>query len=180
MRGNRTVKKHINHFDAFDSPNYPFLAKVGIDIEIYRQNLLVPRGLFHIFDKMDPSIAVYKTFPGCGYEYFQPGKNIRAVLLIGYGAGTLSLSSGELIKRAEEWINDGKLVVLMSETRGGKLDPKLYESGNELLKMGALHARDMTFEAGITKLMFLLGQYTEPAIIKTNFIQSLAGEITPL
>jgi len=180
MRGNRTVKKHINHFDAFDSPNYPFLAKVGIDIEIYRQNLLTPRGLFHVFDKMDPSIAVYKTFPGCGYDYFQPGNNIRAVLLIGYGAGTLSLSSGELLKRAETWINDGKLVILMSETRGGKLDPKLYESGSELLKIGAIHARDMTFEASITKLMFLLGQYTEPAIIKTNFIQSLAGEITPV
>lgn len=178
IRGNRTIKKHINHFDAFDSPNYPLLAKVGIDIEIYKQNLLNPGGLFHVFDRMDPAIAVYKSFPGCNLDYFQPGDGIRAIILIGYGAGTLSLSSGELIKRVEKWIQDGKLVVLMSETRGGKLDPKLYESGNELIKRGALHAGDMTFEASITKLMFLLGQYSETGIIKKNFSKSLAGEIS--
>lgn len=178
MRGNRTVKTHINHFDAFASPNYPLLAKVGIDLDIYKQNLLSPGGLFHVFDNMDNAIAVYKTFPGCTNRHFQPPPDIRAILLIGYGAGTLSLETGELLKRIETWIEQGKLVVLMSETRAGKLAPNLYQSGSELLKRGVLHTGDMTFEATITKLMFLLGQYTEPGIIKKNFTKSLAGEIT--
>ncbi len=178
MRGNRTVKNHINHFDAFNSPNYPLLAKVGIDIEIYRQNLLDPGGLFHVFEEMSNAIAVYKTFPGCTHSYFQPGEDIRAIIAIGYGAGTFSLDSRDFFKRVEEWLNQGKLVILMSETRAGKLSPALYESGSKLLKLGALHAGDMTFEAGITKMMFLLGQYQEPAIIKKNFTKSLAGEIT--
>lgn len=178
MRGNRTVKTHINHFDAFSSPNYPLLAKVGIDIEIYRRNLLAPGGLFHVFDKMDNSIAVYKTFPGCRDDNFQPGKDIRAVLIIGYGAGTISMKSNDFLKRVEGWVEEGKIVVLMSESRAGKLDPRLYESGSELLKRGVLHTSDMTFEASITKLMFLLGQYKEPGIIKKNFTKSLAGEIS--
>ncbi|MCP5105224.1 MAG: asparaginase [bacterium] len=178
MRGNRTVKTHINHYDAFASPNYPLLAKAGIDIDIYKQNLLSPGGLFHVFDKMDNAIAVYKTFPGCTNAHFQPPEAIRAILLIGYGAGTLSLETGELLKRIETWIEAGKLVVLMSETRAGKLAPSLYQSGSELLKRGALHTGDMTFEAAVTKLMFLLGQYKQPGIIKTNFTKSLAGEIT--
>lgn len=178
MRGNRTVKRHINHFDAFDSPNYPLLAQVGIDIEIYKQNLLPSGGLFHVFDQMDNSIAVYKTFPGCTNNYFQPNQDIRAVVLIGYGAGTLSLETGDLLKMVENWIEEGKLVILMSETRAGRVNPSLYESGSELLKRGVLHTGDMTFEAAITKLMFLLGQYQEPAMIKKNFSKSLAGEIT--
>jgi L-asparaginase len=178
MRGNRTVKMHINHFDAFASPNYPELARVGIDIEIRRKNLLEPRGLFHVFDKMDNSIAVYKTFPGCNNRHFQPAEKIRAILLIGYGAGTFSLEAGDLLKRVEQWIEEGKLVVMMSETRAGKLSPGLYESGSELMKRGVLHTGDMTFEASITKLMFLLGQYQEAAIIKKNFTKSLAGELT--
>lgn len=178
MRGNRTIKRHINHFDAFDSPNYPLLAKVGIDIDIYKQNLLPSGGLFHVFEKMDNAIAVYKTFPGCTNRYFQPGKDIRAVLLIGYGAGTLSLQSGDLLKMVETWIEEGKLVVLMSESRAGKVNPSLYESGSELLKRGVLHTGDMTFEASITKLMFLLGEYQEPAMIRKYFSKSLAGEIS--
>jgi len=178
MRGNRTSKTHINHFDAFTSPNYPLLAKVGIEIETFHQNLLAPGGLFHVFDKMDNSIAVYKTFPGCTMQHFQPPEEIRAIILIGYGAGTLSLESGDLLKRVQSWLDKGKLVVLTSETRAGKVDPGLYQSGSELLQMGALHTGDMTFEASITKLMFLLGQYDEPAIIRKNFSKSLAGEIS--
>ncbi|MCP4215625.1 MAG: asparaginase [bacterium] len=178
MRGNRTIKRHINHFHAFSSPNYPLLANAGIDIEIYKQNLLNPGGLFHVFDKLDNSIAVYKSFPGCTADYFHPGKDIRAVLIIGYGAGTLSLESKDFLKRMEKWVDEDKLVVLMSETRAGKLNPGLYESGNHLLKMGALHTGDMTFEAGITKLMFLLGQYKETGMIRKNFTKSLAGEIS--
>ncbi len=178
MRGNRTIKRHINHFAAFSSPNYPLLANAGIDIDVFEGNLLKPGGLFHVFDKLDNSIAVYKSFPGCGGDYFQPGDDIRAVLIIGYGAGTVSLASERLVTRTQKWIEAGKLVVLMSETRAGKLNPKLYESGAALLDLGVMHAGDMTFEAGLTKLMFLLGQYKETAIIRKNFTKSLAGELS--
>jgi len=56
----------------------------------------------------------------------------------------------------------------------------LYESGNRLMEMGVLSAADMTFEATVTKLMFLLGQYDQPALIRKNFQKSLAGEMTIL
>ena len=66
----------------------------------------------------------------------------------------------------------------MSETKAGKLDPGIYESGKRLLDMGVVDSGDMTFEATITKVMFLLGQYEDISIIKKNFRKSLAGEIT--
>jgi len=180
MRGNRTTKNHINFFDAFISPNYPLLAEVGINIEIYRSNILAPGGHFHVFERFSPALAVLKLFPGCNSDYFQPGPAIRAVLVVAYGAGTIPLQSGDLPARIGKWLEEGKLVVLDSEAHGGRIEPRLYESGSRLLDMGAISAGDMTFEAASTKLMFLLGQYDQPETIKASFQKSLAGELTVL
>ncbi len=180
MRGNRTSKNHINFFDAFISPNYPLLAEVGINIEIYRANILEPGGHFHVFEDFSPALAVLKLFPGCGSDYFQPGKEIRAVLIVAYGAGTIPLQSGDLPQRIAKWLEEGKLVVLDSEAHGGRIEPRLYESGSRLLDMGVISAGDMTFEAAATKLMFLLGQYDQPGLIRSHFQKSLAGELTVL
>lgn len=179
MRGNRTTKSHINHFDAFSSPNYPLLAKTGINIDIHRRNILKQEGLFHIFDKFDNSVSVLKIFPGFSHSCFNPGEKIRAVIIIAYGAGTIPLKDKTFLKKVEKWVFDGKLVVLMSETRAGKLQPEMYESGKILSDIGVLNSGDMTFEATITKIMFLLGQYKKISLIKKNFRKSLAGEITP-
>ncbi len=178
MRGNRTIKSHVNHFDAFTSPNYPLLAKTGINIDIYRKNILRHNGLFHIFEGFDNSVAVMKIFPGFSPECFNPGENIRAVIIIGYGAGTVPVRNSGITEKVEKWVSEDKLVVLMSETKAGELDPGIYESGKKLLEMGVVDSGDMTFEAAITKIMFLLGQYGDISIIKKNFKNSLAGEIS--
>jgi L-asparaginase len=180
MRGNRTSKSHVNSFDAFVSPNYPLLAEVGINIEIHRANLLKPGGHFAVRDRFADSLAVFKFFPGCNSDYFQPGPAIRAVLLIAFGAGTVPLQSGDLPARVGQWLEAGKVVVLTSEARGGAIEPRRYESGNRLLEMGVLSAADMTFEAAVTKLMFLLGQHDRPEQVAAHFQESLAGEMTVL
>jgi L-asparaginase len=178
MRGNRTIKSSIDHFDAFTSPNYPLLARVGIDVDIYRSNIIHSSGLFHIFDSFDNSIAVFKSFPGCRNDFFQPTEDIRAIVIFSYGAGNIALNDSNLLRRVDKWLADDKIVVIMSETKSGRMNPALYEAGDKLLKLGALHSGDMTFEASITKLMFLLGQYRDAAIIRKNFCTSLAGELT--
>ncbi len=180
MRGNRTSKNHINFFDAFHSPNYPLLAEVGINIEIYRTHILHPGGPFRVFNEFSPALAVLKLFPGCRCDYFQPGDDIRAVLIVAYGAGTIPLRTGDLPARIEKWLRQDKLVFLDSEAHGGRIEPQLYESGSRLLEMGVISSGDMTFEAAATKLMFLLGQYDQPEPIKASFQKSLAGELTEL
>jgi L-asparaginase len=180
MRGNRTSKHHINFFDAFVSPNYPLLAEVGINIEIYRQNLLPPGGAFEVSDKFSSTLAVLKLFPGGNYDHFRPGKEIRAILIVAFGAGTIPTQSGDLLARIGKWLQEGRLVVLDSEAHGGRIEPQLYESGSRLLEMGVISSGDMTFEAAATKLMFLLGRHAEPGPIRDDFQRSLAGELTVL
>ncbi len=180
MRGNRTSKSHVNSFDAFVSPNYPLLAEVGINIEIYRAILFKPGQRFELRERFADSLAVFKFFPGCNSDYFQPGPAIRAILLIAFGAGTVPLHSGNLPARIEQWLEAGKVVVLASEARGGTIEPCLYESGTRLLEMGVISAADMTFEATVTKIMFLLGQHDRPEMVSSHFQQSLAGEMTVL
>ena len=178
MRGNRSTKTHINHFDAFSSPNYPLLAKVGIDVEIYRNNILSRSGMFHIFTRFDNRLAVFKLFPGCpGHSMIAPPE-ARAILLIGYGAGNIPCKDASIIKQVDQWQSEGKLVFLSSETQGGHLAPQLYEGGALLNSRGILHSGDMTHEATVIKLMFLLGNHQNPADIRQNFETSLAGEVT--
>jgi len=178
FRGNRTVKSHINHFDAFASPNYPPLAQVGINIDIYSRNTLKPSGLFHVFDKLDSNLAVLPLFPGIDTRFFQPGPEIRAIVIQAFGAGNIPIKTGDLLDRVKAWSNEGKIVVLSSETRAGTVAPHLYEAGDALMHCGVLDTGDMTFEASVTKLMFLLGQYDEPGVIHRNYRKSLAGERT--
>jgi L-asparaginase len=178
MRGNRTSKSHISHFDAFTSPNYPPLAEVGLNIDIYWQNVRKPTGLFHLFERFENTVAVLRLFPGCDCSWFQPGPEVRAVLIVAFGAGTVPLLSGNLPRRVETWLGDGRTVALMSEARGGCVAPQLYESGDRLLKLGVLPGADMTFEATVTKLMFLLGQYRDNADVRRGFLTSLAGEMS--
>ncbi len=178
MRGNRTVKSHASRFDAFSSPNYPLLAEAGINIEVHKKNILKNNGLFHIFDKLDNSIAVMKIFPGFSPASFEPCEDTRAIILIGYGAGTIPVENSGILEKVKRWIAEDKLVVFTSETKAGSLYPNLYESGKKLLDLGAVDSGDMTFEATITKIIFLLGQYRSVSIIKKNFKKSLAGEIS--
>lgn len=180
MRGNRTIKSHINHFDAFSSPNYPLLARVGMDIEIYHRNLLNrPGGLFHVLTAMENSIAVYRLFPGCRTATFAPDDETRAVVLITFGAGNVASLDSDLFERVDRWSREGRLVVILSETGAGRLEPGLYESGARLMDAGAVHGGDMTFAASITKLMFLLGQYPDTDSVRRGFLASLAGERSP-
>jgi len=178
MRGNRSTKSHINHFDAFSSPNYPLLAKVGIDVEIYRNNLLSRNGMFHIFTRFDNRLAIFKLFPGFSGQCMIAPPESRAVLLIGYGAGNIPCKDDSVVRQVDLWLEEGKLVFLASETQGGHLEPQLYEGGAMLCARGIQHTGDMTHEATVTKLMFLLGQHQKPDEIRHNFETSLAGEVT--
>lgn len=181
FRGNRCKKISINEFDAFSSPNYPILAQVGLNIEMEDHLLLKPGGRFELLTAFDNRIACMRAFPGAQREYYRGllKTDVRAVVLEAFGSGNIPLDGKGLLSFIKACTQDGRIVVINSQCIQGSVDLHRYGGGKQALEAGAWSAGDMTVEATMVKLMFLLGNHPgDPRKIQADFAESLAGEIT--
>ncbi|GAB3235472.1 asparaginase [Algoriphagus aestuariicola] len=182
LRGNRSKKVQSIHFDAFESENYPSLAEAGIVID-YNTNAIRPYEPHKKLVKMshlDNRVMVLKLFPGITDKIMDACFKIdglRGVVLETYGSGN-SPSEAWFMKSLERAIKKGLIILNVSQCNGGRVIQGRYETSKELLAVGVVSGADMTTEAAVTKLMFLLGQNYTREEICLKLTQSLAGEIT--
>jgi L-asparaginase len=181
-RGNRTRKYNADHFAAFESPNYPALADAGIHIVYHHEAIHYPtqNKLINIHTKLDTNIAILKIFPGISETVVSAilnAKNLKAVVLETYGSGNAP-SADWFIHQIEKAINKGILVLNITQCNAGKVEMGLYETSTRLAKIGVVNGFDMTTEAAVTKLMFLLGQELKSDDMKQYLQTSIAGEMT--
>ncbi len=182
LRGNRSKKVQSIHFDAFESENYPSLAEAGIVID-YNTNAIRPYEPNKKLVKMshlDNRVMVLKLFPGITDKIMDACFKIdglRGVVLETYGSGN-SPSEAWFMKSLEKAIKKGLIILNVSQCNGGRVIQGRYETSKELLAVGVVSGADMTTEAAVTKLMFLLGQSYTREEICLKLTQSLAGEIT--
>jgi len=182
MRGNRTTKRTTEEFNAFASFNYPELAKTGVHIKyaagaIHRAS--APRK-FGIQTKLDTHIAILKLFPGIDEATVRAILSIdglRAVVLESFGAGNAP-SSEWLYLSLKEATDKGIVVVDITQCRAGNVEMGRYETSLNLQRAGVVSGNDMTTEAAVTKLMYLLGQYTDSDRIKELMRTPLRGEMS--
>lgn len=182
FRGNRTVKRDSEQFSAFHSVNYPPLAVAGVDIRyslefIYKQQ---NKGIIKVNTNFDENVVILKMFPGISHKVFNSIINIpglKGIVLETFGSGNVPTSKWLIncIKRA---IRKGILILNITQCEGGRVIMGQYETSMELLNMGVVSGKDMTSEAAITKLMFLLGQGLKADEIKLHLNKSLRGEIS--
>ncbi|HET6559804.1 MAG TPA: type I asparaginase [Prolixibacteraceae bacterium] len=180
-RGNRISKRHADDFSAFSSVNYPPLASAGVEIKYFPENIHHPanKGILKVRTNFDENVVILKFFPGIGRMVFENILNIpglKGVVLESFGSGNIPTSRWmiSLIKNAMK----RKIIFLnITQCQGGAVDMKRYETGNELENSGVVSGKDMTTEAAITKMMFLLGQDLDHEEIKLHLNKSLIGEI---
>ncbi|MFW5725483.1 MAG: asparaginase [Bacteroidota bacterium] len=180
-RGNRTHKFNAEHFEAFRSVNYPVLAQAGVEIKYNFGAIHEPIGQeFRIFTSMDPKVAVLPLFPGITREIVSSILNIKgmkALVLETFGSGNAPTFPW-FLEELEAAIKRGLIVYNVTQCRGGSVKMGKYETSVNLQRIGVISGYDITLEAAVTKLMYLLGNNYPNDRVKKYLQTSLRGEMT--
>ncbi|MDD2278005.1 MAG: type I asparaginase [Bacteroidales bacterium] len=182
FRGNRTTKHNSEHFNAFRSDNYLPLAQAGISIKYNFASIHYPSQMLPLqaHTKLSTDIAVLKLFPGItpqAVDAVLSTPNIKAVILETFGSGNASTSPW-FLKCIKGVIDKGVLVLNVSQCKAGGVDMDKYENGLKLKELGVASGYDITFEAAVAKLMFLIGSGYQGEKLKQRVSKSISGEIS--
>ena len=182
FRGNRTTKKNAEHFSAFNSYNYPPLAKAGVHIKYFRSSIHYPAAgtKLRVRTHIDQNIAILKLFPGITEHTVNailqiPG--LKAVVLESFGAGNAPRRTW-FYNALKDATDRGILIVNKSQCSTGSVEMGRYETSLNLVSAGVMSGYDCTTEAIVTKLMYLLGECDSMDAIKHQLSMSMCGEMT--
>lgn len=182
LRGNRAKKVESAQFRAFESKNYPALATCGIKID-YDFNVIKPfqpYSRLKVYKLLDNNVAILKLFPGITPATIQAILNIpnlKGVVLETYGSGNAE-TSGWFVHLLHEAVQKGILILNVSQCNGGTVLQGRYETSRHLQEVGVLGGGDLTTEAAITKMMFLLANQGSILDVKRYLVRSIRGEMS--
>lgn len=180
LRGNRATKVHSVSFDAFASPNFPPLASVGAEVRFGSDAPLPAFGRIAMTDYHDARIVALPVYPGIDVQ------TVRAIaqaapdglLLECYGMGTFPGRDQQLLGALAGLVQGGTVVVAISQCLTGGASLDRYAAGHILLDGGVLSGADMTREAALTKLHWLLGRGLSTSEIAAQVSTDVRGELT--
>jgi len=182
LKGNRTTKFSSSHFNAFSSANYPSLAESGVQIAFNESVLRKHNGKQVKFcKKLCTDLAILKIFPGMSPAYVKGIlgiENLKAVVLETFGSGNAPTELW-FVELLAEAIQKGIIVVNITQCTSGMVLQGKYKTSEQLREIGVISGFDMTTESALTKLMYLLGNYTDAEEVKLLFSTVLREEMSP-
>ena len=181
LRGNRSTKADATSFNAFRSPNYPPLATAGIDIRYNRKMISPATGKpFTIHTGLDTRVSILKVHPGITPQVVRNillGPETRAVIIETYGSGN-AISKEWFIQIVREASAMGKILLNVTQCLAGTVNMDLYATGRALANAGVVSGGDMTTEAALAKLFFLMGATPDNAQVKSLLDKNIRGGIS--
>ena len=181
IAGTRGKKVRTKSYNAFSSINFPYIATIQDGhVIFYLDDKKTYSGKLHFFHDLNPNVALMKLIPSMGAHVLDyMAEHYDAVIIESFGVGGLpSYDSGDFYNAIEKWISLGKTVVMTTQVTNEGSNMSVYEVGHSIKKeFGLLEAYDMTLEATVTKLMWILGQTEDQKKIRGMFYQTVNRDI---
>jgi L-asparaginase len=181
LRGCRSTKVSADGFAAFDSPNFPPLGTVGIDIEVNWDLVRKPdRRKLAVHELNGPVVSALRLFPGISPELVRNVLRppLEGLVLEAYGVGNGPDQDREFVAALADATSRGVVIVDCTQCLEGTVDLAEYATGSALARAGVISGYDLTAEAALAKLYYLFGRGFAPARVKREMQRDLQGEMT--
>jgi L-asparaginase len=180
FRGNRSRKLDADGFNAFDSPNFQPLLKAGINIEVDKSLLGIDISKnLHVSQIESQPIGIVTLYPGISTDVIKNTlqQPVKALILLSFGVGNAP-QNASLLKQLSFADQQGIIVLNCTQCVRGKVNMNGYANGHVLREVGVVSGQDMTPEAALAKLHYLLSKNMPSNHIKRQLIANLRGELT--
>jgi len=180
FRANRSSKVSAHQFEAFQSPNYPLLAKAGVQIEWFKERLFrTVKTKLESNSNLSNAVSLMRIYPGMPLEAYASimiYPQTEILIIETFGAGN-AFSTSKFQESLQNFISNGGLVLNITQCQSGAVRQGAYQTSMFFEQVGVISGADLTTEAAITKCMFALAN-TPKAELKKFLSNSIVGELS--